>query len=167
MNPKRTNRRTALKVIGAGLVGGVAATGSALANDKDPGNNEIILRHFSFNPRDATVTLDADGEATVKWVHQEKLGPGEPPHDVHLFESSDHTNRLVRSSDGDGEDLGFGDEYHVKFTKSDGDLTIEEVRDDSSSADDTASVGFDGSVTLHMHCSHHDPGMSGSLTIKE
>lgn len=157
MNPKQPNRRTALKVIGAGIVTGLTATGSVLANDKDPGENEVILRHFRFNPTNATFSLDG-GSVTVTWVHKEEFPKG-VPHDVHIFESSAHSTELVSS-----DDLFLGDTYTVTFTKNnDGDLEI----DDPSTEDVDATVDFDGSVTFHVHCSHHDPGMSGSLTIKE
>lgn len=169
-NEGKANRRNVLKAIGTGLAGATVLTGSASAASGDNPDETIVLDNFVFDPRRASVTLDRDDTAVVRWVHKHNVpNAGSPPHDVHLFESDSHATPLVHSGDGQNDDLTFGEIYEVQFSKDGDNLDIAEVTDESNGdTSGTATVNFSGgSVTLHMHCSHHDPGMAGSLTITE
>lgn len=170
--PKQSNRRTVLKTIGAGIIGGTVMAGSATASPN--GRTDIDLRGHSFTPNRAKVKLGGDGgSATVRWTNDEVnyYGEGFPViHDVHLH-GEDHEGHLVKSgiytqlSSFMGFDLG-PNFYEVEFSEEGSDLVIEEVGGKVASGPkppfplvesyDTATIeDWGGSVTLDVHCSIH------------
>lgn len=171
--PRDRDRRTVLKTIGAGFVGGAVLSGSAAASPDE--RTDVYLRGHSFTPNRVTVRLGGEGgSATVRWVNDEVnyFGRGYPiPHDVHLHHGESHlveSGIFTQVSSFRGFGLG-PTFYQVEFREEDGDLVIEE------SSGKVASTGFDskppiqlveeyqeatiedwgGSVTLDVHCSIH------------
>lgn len=177
-NPGIAKRRTVLKTIGAGVLGGTALTGSATASPNERTN--IHLRGHNFTPNQAKVRLGGEGgSATVRWTNDEVnyFGEGFPvPHDVHLHGEEGHlveSGIFTQMSSFDDPNLGpipLGPTfYEVEFREEGSDLVIEEV------GGKVASTGFDnfppiqlvenydkvriedwgGAVTLDVHCALH------------
>lgn len=179
--PANANRRTVLRSIGAGLVGGTALTGSAVAAQH--GRTDIYLRGHNFTPNTAQISLGGEGgSATVRWTNDEgKYGSEEFPvvHDVHLHHNEDEVVQSgiftqMNSFDPDGEGelpaIPLGPTfYEVEFREEDGDLVIEETGGMVNSPPleeippiyvieeyETATIeDWGGSVTFDVHCSIH------------
>lgn len=146
-----TNRRTVLKTLGATVVGGVAATGTAAASH-DP-SGDILLEDLDFSPDTHTV----DGmPAAVTWEHNDSGGGF-----IHNV-SIDHDDMKSRVK---SNPLNHGDTYtaHFETTMIDGDKYL--IVDDT---DQKAAVRFDGPIDLHVHCDLHSPKMEMKrFTVKE
>lgn len=166
-----SNRRTVLKTIGAGVVGGTVLTGSATAST---GRTDVYLRGHNFTPSQANVSLGGEGgSATVRWTNDEVdyFGEGFPvPHDVHIHHGDDHlveSGVFVQPIDLP-IDLG-PSYYEVEFRDVDGDLEIEEVggQVDATLLEEppfivpgeetqtTTIEDWGGKATLDVHCSLH------------
>jgi hypothetical protein len=183
--PQKRNRRTVLRTIGAGMIGGAVITGSTTASAN--GRTNIDLRGHNFAPNQAKVKLGGESSsAVVRWINDEvKYGRKEFPivHDVHLHYNEED---LVKSGiytqmesfvapclDDPEEicryDLG-PNFYEVKFREEGTDLVIEETNGKVASKPfppfslveeyNTATIeDWGGSVTLDVHCSIHDKAL--------
>lgn len=179
--PANAKRRSVLRSIGAGLVGGTALTGSAVAARND--RTDIYLRGHSFTPNKAHVSLGGEGgSATVRWINDEVKYSSEElpvPHDVHLHhhdegdvvQSGIFTQMESFDPDGDGPAPTFSlgpTFYEIKFREENGNLVIEETAGMVKSTPsgntppslieeyETATIeDWSGSVTFDVHCSLH------------
>lgn len=148
--PKLTDRRTVLKTLGAGVVGSIAAAGTAAGHST---TGDILLENLDFSPDTYTV----EGlSAEVTWEHNDS-GSGFI-HNVAI----DHQDMKSRVK---SPPLNHGDTYTAHFgTEMIGGeqhLVIED-------SDQRAAVRFDGSIDLHVHCDLHSPKMEmKSFTVKE
>lgn len=151
--PTSSNRRTVLKIIGAGVVGGTVLTGSASAH-QDVTNSQILQVDHSFDPDKAGVDLGESDPATVTFVNEAGID-----HNVVIHEAGNGSN-LVRS-----EALRDGEKYQVVFTDNgDGTFTVTETDAFGSAGDDTQSLTASHlsshTAELHMHCDIHNGGTS-------
>lgn len=173
-----SKRRTVLKTIGAGVVGGTVLTGSATAST---GRTDIYLRGHNFTPNQANVSLGGEGgSATVRWTNDEVnlYGMGFPiPHDVHIHHGNQHLvesgvfTQLPEFEDPEsGMTIPLGPNfYELEFSEEDGDLVITETSGKVASTgfknfppyeliedyDEATIEDWGGSVTLDVHCSLH------------
>lgn len=172
-----TKRRTVLKTIGAGVVGGTVTIGSATASTGE----DIYLRGHQFTPNQANVRLGGEGgSATVRWTNDEVnyFGEGYPvPHDVHLHHDGNHLESGIFTQMSAFDDPNFGEVelgatfYEVEFREEGDDLVVEETGGKIASTgledswppiqlieeyDEMTIKDWGGSVTLDVHCSLHD-----------
>lgn len=174
-----TDRRTVLKGLGAGAVGGIALTGSTSATVDD--RTDIYLRGHQFTPNKAKVRLGGEGgKATVRWINDEVnyYGMGYPvPHDVHIHHEGGHvveSGLFTQVSEFDDPELPvtvpLGPTfYEVEFREEGSDLVIEETAGKVASKgsesfppiqlieeyQESTIENWGGSVTLDVHCSLH------------
>lgn len=164
-----SNRRTVLKTLGAGVVGGTVLTGTAAADvgdvtieikDNGGGGDPTTFDEFEFDPAEKTINLASGESKEVDWDSPSSNGH---THDVTFHNVDLQSGELVP-----------GASYQVKLTNNgDGTLTVEETgfygnwTDVEDENRESVTVNFDsGSRNLNYFCSFH-PNMEGTLKVRE
>lgn len=183
MARKRTNRRTVLKGIGAGVIGGIGTSGIAAAHGTHcviVSDDVISLEDSSFkpgSPGEHRACLDLEqthGEAAVTFVNNETDPSG--VHNVNVSHPSMPRNSLIKSKalrPGDPAN----ERYHLLIREPgfsegnpSGTLQIEETNKHGNVAGraETVTVDFTGgSIDLQLHGDpRRSTGMVGTLEVK-
>lgn len=162
-----TNRRTVLKTIGLGVVGGTVLTGPAVASHGCGDDLCIHLNHFSFVELDTSITVTDGDSKLVTFTNVEDPefdNAPAPKHDVNIHEegATDEVNSAVLSG-GDP-----GDSYQVRLENpGGGNLNVIETNANGNSGGTTETITASfsgGSIDLHVHCRHHQ-GMEGTIIV--
>jgi hypothetical protein len=160
-NARYTNRRTLLRTLGAGVAGGVALTGSAVAtHDQDTTIRLVAVNggvlnggSHAFDPNSYHTDPDS-----VTWLHDDPT-PGGIVHNVRIHEHGNRTNQL------NSPRLSEGDRYVVNFSLEDGG-SILRLADDRRSI--TIDVSGKSKQELGVHCDYHvgQTDLEGSMKME-